>query len=246
MARSKIELPEIVSRDKWLADRKKLLEKEKEHTRQRDKLNAERRRLPMAEIEKEYVFNGPDEELHLADLFEGRRQLIVYHFMFGPDWDEGCPSCSLLVDNIGHPSHFHARNTTLALVSRAPFDKIKTYKKRMGWTLPWYSSYGSDFNYDFHATLDPDVAPVEYNYQRREGVAGLKGKSMEGHGVSVFLRNNEKVYHTYSTYARGVDLLIGTYNWLDLTPMGRQEDWEEPSGRSDGPMMSWVRRHDQY
>jgi predicted dithiol-disulfide oxidoreductase (DUF899 family) len=125
-------------------------------------------------------------------------------------------------------------------------DKIEKYKKRMGWDIPWYSSHKSDFNYDFHVTLDPSVAPVEYNYVRHEGDGGLKGKSMEGHGVSTFIRDEDNIYHTYSTYGRGVDLLLNTYNWLDLTALGRQEDWEEPKGRSDGPFMHWVRRHDRY
>lgn len=246
MKPSNPELPNIVTHDEWLAERKELLKKEKEFTRQRDRLNTERRKLPMVKVEKEYTFEGPGGDVKLPGLFEGRRQLIVYHFMFDPGWEEGCPSCSFLVDNTGHISHLHARNTTLALVSRAPLEKLEAYKTRMGWNLPWYSSRGSDFNYDFHVTLDPSVAPVEYNYKRHERDAGLAGKSMEGHGVSVFIRDGNKVFHTYSTYARGADILVGTYNYLDLTPLGRQEDWEEPKGRSDGPMMSWLRRHDQY
>jgi predicted dithiol-disulfide oxidoreductase (DUF899 family) len=155
--------PGIVSRAEWLGSRKALLAKEKEFTRHRDALNAERRRPPMVRIDKDYVFEGPQGPARLLDLFEGRQQLIVYHFMFDPSWDAGCPSCSLLADNIGDLAHLHARKTTLALVSRAPLKKIEAYWKRMGWTFPWYSSFGSDFNYDFHVTLDERVARVEYN-----------------------------------------------------------------------------------
>jgi predicted dithiol-disulfide oxidoreductase (DUF899 family) len=160
-------LPQIVSRDEWLLARKELLAKEKELTRRRDALNVERRRLPMVEIEKDYVFEGPDGEARLVDLFEGRLQLIVGHFMFDPSWDDGCPSCSAGADEVadGLLAHLHIRSTTLAYVSRAPLAKIEDYKARKGWTFPWYSSYGSDFNYDFHVTLDESVAPVEYNYR---------------------------------------------------------------------------------
>lgn len=246
MIETDISLPEIVSREEWAEARKALLAKEKELTRQRDALNAARRRLPMVKVEKDYTFEGPDGAARLVDLFDGRRQLIVYHFMFDPSWDEGCRSCSFLVDSIGPLAHLHARDTSLVLVSRAPLDKLSAYKARMGWPVPWYSSYGSDFNYDFHVTLDPAVAPVEYNYRRPEEDAGQPGQSMEGHGVSVFLREGGAVYHTYSTYARGTDPLVNTYAYLDLTPLGRQEDWEEPVGRSDGPPMHWLRRHDTY
>src|SRR5918996_3920783 len=165
MTTSHVEYPRIVSRTEWLAARKAFLIKEKELTRQRDQLNAERRRLPMVKVEKDYVFEGPDGNVHLPHLFEGRRQLIVYHFMFDPRWNEGCPSCSFLVDNLGHLAHLYARDTSLALISRAPLATIEPFKKRMGWTVPWYSSFGSDFNYDFHVTLDESVAPVEYNYR---------------------------------------------------------------------------------
>jgi predicted dithiol-disulfide oxidoreductase (DUF899 family) len=224
-------LPRIASRDEWLAARKQLLSREKEATRARDALNAERRKLPMVEVDKEYVFEGPDGKMSLLDLFEGRRQLIVYHFMFDPSWDEGCPSCSFLADSIGHLSHLHAVDTTLAAVSRAPLAKIERFKARMSWTFPWYSSFGSDFNYDFHVTLDAAVAPVEYNYQ-----AGIDGTG-EVPGTSVFLRDGDRIFHTYSAYARGGDILLGTFNYLDLTPLGRQED--------EGTM-SWVRHHDKY
>jgi predicted dithiol-disulfide oxidoreductase (DUF899 family) len=172
--------------------------------------------------------------------------LIVHHFMFDPNWDEGCPTCSFTADHIGdHLEHLHARDTSLVAISRAPIEKLEAYKRRMGWTIPWYSSFGSDFNYDFHATLDPAVAPVEYNYQEHEELPdGVD--SMEGFGVSAFLRDGDRVFHTYSMYGRGGDLLMGTYNWLDLTALGRQEDWEQPPGRSDGPAQSWLRRHDEY
>jgi predicted dithiol-disulfide oxidoreductase (DUF899 family) len=242
-------LPEVVSREAWLAARKALLAKEKALTRQRDAVNAERRRLPMVRIDKQYVFDGSAGKATLLDLFEGRRQLVVYHFMFDPAWDEGCPSCSIVMDNLGHLAHLHARRTSFAAVSRAPRERFEPYKRRMGWTFPWYSSFGSDFNYDFHVTLDETVAPVEYNYLAKAALVA-KGEpwfgSGESHGVSVFLRDGKSVFHTYSTYARGCDLLVGTFNYLDLTPLGRQEDWEEPPGRSDGPFVHWLRRHDRY
>jgi predicted dithiol-disulfide oxidoreductase (DUF899 family) len=242
-------LPTAVSRAEWLAARKALLAKEKDLTRQRDAVNAARRRLPMVRVDRDYVFDGSRGSATLLDLFDGRRQLIVYHFMFDPSWDEGCPSCSFLVDNIGHLSHLHARDTTLALVSRAPLAKIAPFRSRMGWTVPWYSSFGSDFNYDFHVTLDETIAPVEYNYTDKAALL-QKGETYftegESHGLSVFLRDGGVVYHTYSTYARGTDPLVGTYAYLDLTPLGRQEDWEQPLGRSDSPFLAWVRHHDRY
>jgi uncharacterized protein (TIGR02246 family) len=241
--------PELVSRAEWLSARKALLAKEKQFTRERDALNTERRRLPMVRVDKDYVFEGPHGPARLLDLFEGRQQLIVYHFMFDPSWDAGCPSCSFLTDNIGHLAHLHARKTTLALVARTPLEKIEAYRKRMRWTVPWYSSFGSDFNYDFHVTLDETIAPVEYNYTDKAALLE-KGESYftdgESHGLSVFLRDGNSVYHTYSAYARGTDLLVGTYNYLDMTALGRQEDWEEPRGRSDTPFMGWLRRHDEY
>ena len=239
----------IVSREEWRIARQHLLAKEKELTRHRDVLNAECRRLPMVQIDKAYVFAGPNGEANLLDLFEGRRQLIVYHFMFDPNWDEGYPNCPFLVDNIGHLAHLHARNTSLILVSRAPLAKIAPFKARMGWTVPWYSSFGSDFNYDFHVTLDEAVAPVEYNYRDKAELV-QKGEAYftqgEAHGLSVFLRDGDRIFHTYSIYARGTDLLAGTYNYLDLTLFGRQEDWEEPPGRSDSAFLAWVRHHDNY
>lgn len=198
--------PHIVSRDEWLVARKELLTKEKEATHARDRLNAERRRLPMVKLDKEYLFDGPDGKVSLFGLFDGHRQLIVYHFMFDPSWEDGCPSCSFLVGNI--PStldHIHAQDTSLVLISRAPLTKTEPFKKRMNWTVPWFSSYGSDFNYDFDVTDDTGEKP----------------------GLSVFLREGEDLFHTYSTNGRGVDILLGTYNYLDLTPLGRQEAWEE-------------------
>ncbi|WBX79328.1 DUF899 domain-containing protein [Virgibacillus salarius] len=246
-----LQLPPIVSRDEWLIARKELLAKEKEFTIARDGLNAMRRQLPMVEINKDYVFDSPHGKTSLLDLFEGRLQLIVQHFMFDPDWEAGCPACSLATDNVGHLSHLHARNTSLAMISRAPLSKIQHYKKRMGWDIPWYSSFNSDFNYDFHATLDESVTPIEYNYLTKEelmekGVPLDSEQSMEVPGFSSFLRNGDRIFHTYTTYARGTDILIGTFNYLDLTALGRQEDWEEPSGRSDGNGKTWLRRHDEY
>jgi predicted dithiol-disulfide oxidoreductase (DUF899 family) len=220
-----VSLPQIVSRDEWLVAREELLAREKELTRQRDAVNAERSKLPMVEVDKEYFFEGRKGSASLLDLFEGRRQLIVYHFMWRWDLDAGCPSCSFMVDNIGHPAHLQAANTTLAVVSRGPWSRLAQFKERMGWSVPFYSSFGSDFNYDFHVTLDESVAPVEYNYLTKAALE-QKGETWftegEVSGTSVFLRDNERIFHTYSSYARGLDLLIGTYNYLDLTPLGRQ------------------------
>jgi predicted dithiol-disulfide oxidoreductase (DUF899 family) len=234
-------LPQVVSRDEWLVARKRLLVKEKELTRKRDALNAERRRLPMVEIEKDYVFEGPQGKASLLDLFEGRRQLIVGHFMFDPSWEDGCPSCTAGADEVsqGLLDHLHARDTTLAYASRAPLEKLERYKTRKGWTFPWYSSYGSDFNYDFHVTLDESVAPVEYNYRTKEEHARAGtfyyvdgDEPFEMPGSSYFLRDGDRVFHTYSVYARGAEMTGGSYYFLDLTALGRQEDWEEPKGRA--------------
>ncbi|MBA3420490.1 MAG: DUF899 domain-containing protein [Thermoleophilaceae bacterium] len=237
-------LPQVVSRDEWLVARKELLAEEKELTRRRDALNADRRRLPMVEIEKDYVFTGPNGEANLLDLFEGRRQLIVGHFMFDPDWEDGCSSCSAGADEIsnGLLEHLHARDTSLVQVSRAPIERIERYKARKGWTFPWYSSYGSDFNYDFHVTLDESVVPVEYNY-RGAAEHARAGTSMfveaeqpfEMPGTSYFLRDGDRVFHTYSNYARGAEMTGGSYYFLDLTALGRQEDWEKPQGRATAP-----------
>jgi predicted dithiol-disulfide oxidoreductase (DUF899 family) len=239
--------PRVVSRDQWLAARRELLAEEKEFTRQRDALNTKRRKLPMVEIDKEYIFQGPGGQASLPGLFGGRGQLLIYHFMFDPDWDEGCESCSSLADGIGHLAHLHARDTTLAMVSRAPLAKLEAFRQRMGWTVPWYSSSGSDFNYDFHVTLDPAVAPAGYNYRDLDELGpDWQGWTGELHGLSAFLRRGDRVFHTYSSYARGTDMVNSTYQWLDLTARGRQEDWEQPSGRSDGPLMGWLRHHDRY
>ena len=246
-----MELPQIVGEREWRRARVALLNEEKELSRVRDALNAKRRQLPMVEITKSYTLTGPGGPVGLIDLFEGRRQLLSYHFMFEPDWNAGCPSCSYTIDNVGHLSHLHARNTTLALVSRADFDRISVYRDRMGWNLPWYSSADSDFNFDFGVTIDADRPDVEYNYRPVDELIAKEGESWRGWsgempGISAFLRDGTRVFHTYSTYARGIDMLVNTYNWLDLTVLGRQEDWELPSGRADGSHMQWLRRHDEY
>ena len=238
-------LPRVVSRAEWRAERVRLLAREKELTRARDVLNEERRSLPVVRLDKDYLFDTPGGPARLIDLFEGRRQLIVYHFMFFRESGEGCPGCSHMADNIPHLSHLHARQTTFALVSRAPLAEIEPFKRRMGWTLPWYSSYGSDFNYDFHATTDEAVAPVEYNYRSNEELERIgqpyhvKG---EQPGASVFLRDDDDgVYHSYSTYGRGLDAMIATHSWLDLTPFGRGEGWD---GMPD--LKAPLRHHDRY
>ena len=237
-------LPEVVSRDEWLAARKKILVREKELTRLRDQLNADRRRLPMVRIEKNYRFQGPEGRVSLLDLFEGRRQLIIYHFMFAPEWDEGCPSCAATADEIseGLLDHLNIRGTTLAFVSRAPLAKLERYQRRKGWAFPWFSSFGTDFNYDFHVTLDDRVAPIEYNFRNlvEHEIAGsayyVTGRQpIEEHGHSCFLRDGDTVFHTYSMYARGCETLGGSYYYLDMTALGRQEEWEEPKGRAVDP-----------
>jgi predicted dithiol-disulfide oxidoreductase (DUF899 family) len=234
-------LPRIASRDEWLAARKELLAKEKRLTRRRDALNVERRNLPMVKIEKDYVFEGPAGRVSLLNLFEGRLQLIIGHFMFDPRWEDGCPSCSAGADEVadGLLEHLHKRDTSFAYVSRAPITKIERYKAKKGWIFPWYSSYGSDFNYDFGVTLDESVAPLDYNYRskaehERAGTAYyFEGEQpLEQPGTSFFLRDGDTVFHTYSTYGRGAEMMGGSYYWLDLTALGRQEDWEEPEGRA--------------
>ena len=226
--------PSIVSPDEWLSARQELLAREKEVTRARDALSAARRRLPMVRIAKDYSFVGPDGAVGLPALFEGRRQLLVYHFMFDPRWDAGCRGCTGYVDALGDLSMLRDRDTTFALVSRAPFAKLEAYKARRGWRWPWYSSYGSDFNYDFHVTFDESVAPIEYNFG---SVAMPVGEQpAEGHGLSVFFRLDDAVFHTYSAYARGVEGLSNAYSLLDVTPYGRQEDWEDsPPGWPQRP-----------
>jgi len=232
----------VVSRAEWLIARKALLHKEKEFTRQRDALSAERRRLPMVKVEKDYIFEGIDGRVRLRDLFGPHRQLIVYHFMFDPDWDEGCKSCSHLMDNTaGGIVHLAARDTAFVVISRAPVSKIERFKQRMGWPVQWLSSLDTDFNYDFHVTLDEAKGSVEYNYGHVPTLL-QSGKiwSSKGElpGLSVFLRDDDDVFHTYSTYQRGLDLLLNTYNYLDLTPLGRQEEGDR--------VQAWIRHHDGY
>jgi len=233
-------LPAVVSRDEWRAARVALLQEEKALTKARDALSSKRRLLPMVRIEKDYRFDGSDGPVTLLDMFEGRRQLVVQHFMFDPSWDEGCSSCTAASDEMcdGLLAHLQARDTSFAVVSRAPLEKLERYKRTRGWTFPWYSSYGGDFNYDFHVSLDPSVAPVEFNYRgpdelRAAGMGWLLDGPTEQPGYSVFLSDGREIFHTYSTFARGTEWLGGSYAFLDLTALGRQEDWEEPKGRSD-------------
>jgi predicted dithiol-disulfide oxidoreductase (DUF899 family) len=242
-------LPRIVSREEWRAAREELLVAEKAATRARDALNADRRRLPMVEIDKEYVFEGGDGKATLTDLFAGRRQLVVYHFMFAPEWDAGCRSCSAFVDQIGHLAHLRARGTELALVSRAPYTRLLPFKARMGWTLPWYSSCGNDFNQDFQVTFEGGGGGAGGQADEAGGTDET-GASYERPGVSCFLRDRERIFHTYSTYERGLDGLGSTTSFLDLTALGRQEEWERPEGRASAlgaPAGSRrVRYHDEY
>jgi len=225
--------PEVVTHEQWLEARTQLLEREKRQTRERDALNAERRRLPMVRIEKDYQFEGPDGTVTLAGLFGNSRQLIVQHVMFGPDWDAVCPGCTAGIDEIadGVLAHLRARDTAFVLVSRAPLDKLEKYRLAQGWTVPWFSSYGSDFNYDFHATVDREHGQVVYNYREQPDMLG-DSDSTEVPGHSCFLRDGDQVFHTYSTWARGSDTVGSAYSLLDLTALGRQEDWEEPKGRA--------------
>jgi predicted dithiol-disulfide oxidoreductase (DUF899 family) len=214
-------LPKVASQEEWQIARDALLVKEKAHTRAKDELNAERRRLPMMKIEKEYVFEGSDGKASLLDLFDGRRQLIVYHFMMAAGSDHRCPGCSLTADNIGHLAHLHARDTTMIIMAPAELAQIEAYKQRMGWTTPWFSAYGNDFT---------------------EDVGVLDG----GAGINVFLRDGDDVYRTYFTTARGCEQIVGTLHLLDLTPFGRQEAWEQPGGRGSDEPSAWWRLHDEY
>ena len=228
----------IVSREEWLAARKQHLSKEKEFTRLRDELSRQRRELPWVRVEKRYVFDGPNGQETLADLFDGRSQLIVVHFMFGPGWEEGCKSCSFRADHLdGALVHLAHRDVTLVVVSRAPLTQIEAFKKRMGWRFKWVSSYGTDFNFDFHVSFTRDdmaKGKVYYNYDMREF------GSEEAPGTSVFYKDETgDIFHTYSSYARGNDMLIGAYNYLDLVPKGRDED-------ALAFTMAWVRHHDRY
>ena len=230
MTTTTIPHPPIVSRENWIAERKRLLADEKELTRHYDRINAERRRLPMVKIEKEYLFDGPTGKQSLRDLFDGRRQLIVYHFMFDPAWDKGCSGCTGFVDALGDLSLLNKRDTTFMVVSRAPLAKLDAYKALKGWSISWVSSFGSDFNYDFHVTLDPKVTPAEYNYRNKAEMEAAKGHSVllegEEHGLSVFFQLDD-LFHTYSAYARGTESLTETYRLLDTTPYGRQQDFED-------------------
>jgi predicted dithiol-disulfide oxidoreductase (DUF899 family) len=250
------DLPEVGSRADWLEARKRLLAEEKQLTRARDAVNGARRRLPMVRIDKEYVFDTPGGKASLLDIFDGRWQLIVDHAMWLDGEHRACPSCSARLDQIGHLAHLHARSTTYVAVSRGPLDEIEAFKARMGWTFPWYSSHGSDFNYDFHVSFDESVAPIEYNYltkaelEERGAAVGEWAQPFDLPGMSVFLRVDDDVFHTYSTYARGTDNLGFISNFLDLTPLGRQEPWEEPTGRATAlgtPAGDpGVRYHDEY
>jgi predicted dithiol-disulfide oxidoreductase (DUF899 family) len=245
MASNMIEVgrPNVVPHAEWLDARKEFLLKEKEFTRQRDELSRQRRTLPWEKVEKRYDFDakevgGAGGKVTLADLFDGRRQLIVYHFMFGPGWQQGCPSCSYLADHFdGSTIHLANRDTTLAVVSRAPIAEIEAFRQRMGWKFQWVSSFGSDFNFDYHVSFTPEERSggnAYYNYTLGEF------PSEEAPGVSVFARDaTGEVFHTYSSFARGLDILVGTYNFLDLVPKGRDED-----GLAFN--MSWVRHHDRY
>jgi len=227
-------LPDVVSREQWLAARLRLLELEKQDTRARDALNAERRRLPMVAVEKEYVLDGPAGKATLASLFGDSRQLIVRHVMFGPDWDAACPGCTAGIDEIsgGLMAHLRSRDTAYVLVSRAPLAKLAAYAAGKGWTVPWYSSFTSDFNNDFQATVDRERGQLTYNYREEPGLLDPDEASTEVPGLSCFVRDGDDVFHTYSTWARGTDILVGTYTLLDMTALGRQEDWEEPAGRA--------------
>ncbi|HEY1423972.1 MAG TPA: thioredoxin family protein [Candidatus Acidoferrum sp.] len=228
----------IVSQKEWVAGRKELLNEEKEFTRQRDAISAKRRALPWVKVEKNYVFDGPNGKTPLADLFREKSQLIVYHFMLGPGWEQGCPSCSYLGDHFGGSLvHLNARDVAFAAVSRAPIAEIESFKKRMGWPFHWVSSNQNDFNFDYHVSFSKDQmakGKVDYNYTMQEF------PSEEAPGLSVFYKNaNGEIFHTYSTYGRGLDILLGAYNFLDMTPKGRDED-------TLAHTMAWVRHHDRY
>ncbi|MCI0429393.1 MAG: DUF899 domain-containing protein [Rhodospirillales bacterium] len=228
----------IVSRDEWLAARKQHLLEEKEFTRRRDALSHRRRQLPWVKVEQEYVFDGPNGKETLSELFQGRSQLIVYHFMFGPGWEEGCPSCSFWADNFnGIIVHLNQRDVTMIAVSRAPFERIEAFRKRMGWRFKWVSSHGNDFNRDYHVSFTPEElekGAMYYNYD----LTGFP--SEEAPGISVFYKDEKgAIFHTYSCYARGLDMLNTAYHYLDLAPMGRAEE--------DLPYtQAWVRHHDRY
>ena len=234
-------LPRIVDRATWLDARTELLTEEKELTRRRDALNTKRRELPMVEVDTPYVFHGPDGDVGLVDLFDGRRQLVIYHFMFDPSWEGGCPSCTAGIDELcdGFFEHLHVRDTSFALVSRAPLAKLERWKDVRGWSVPWFSSEGGTFNHDFGVTIDESAGFDSYNY-RSKAECEARGERFfdseqpfEMPGRSCFLQVDGRVFHTYSQYARGLESTGGSYYFLDLTALGRQEDWEEPADRSD-------------
>lgn len=218
--------PQVVSRDEWLAARKRLLVKEKEATQVNDTLRAERQQLPMIRVEKDYVFDGPDGPVNLLELFGDRSQLIVQHFMFDPEWDDGCSSCSYAVDTLGpgHLQHLHEADTAFVIVSRAPLAKLEAWKAKKGWDLPWVSSNENDFNWDFNASINPEVAPVRVNFRDEAEMAqaGMEPFTGELPGYSIFSYDGDTIYHTYSTFARGVERLVSSTQFLDLTPLGRQ------------------------
>jgi predicted dithiol-disulfide oxidoreductase (DUF899 family) len=235
--------PEVATREEWLDARKKLLAREREVTHLRDAVNAERRRLPMVKVEEDYIFEGPHGRVRLLDIFEGRHELYIHHFMWIDDRDAGCPSCTMAAELTFTEQDrelLHAKDVTFACVSRAPYPSIARYRAEHGWTFPWYSSQGNEFNYDYHVTLDPDRAPIEYNYKslaelHRDGFVDddLRG---DWPGASVFVRRGDEVFHTYSAYARGLDHSAVAYPFLDLTPYGRQEAWEDsPAGWPQQP-----------
>lgn len=230
--------PRIVSREAWLTARRKHLVREKEFTRRRDALSRERRKLPWVKVEDDYVFTGPKGPRRLSELFDGCSQLIVYHFMFGPGWEEGCRGCSYVADHFaGMLPHLRARDVALVAVSHARLKEFQPFQRRMGWKFPWVSSHGNSFNADFHVAWSPEEieqGKVDYNYQLQQ----VPMEEMPG--LSVFIRNKKgEIFHTYSTYSRGLDLLVGTYNYLDLVPKGRDEEKFEQS-------MQWLRHHDRY
>jgi len=224
----------IVSHDDWMKASKALLAREKEFTRQRDELAQARRELPWEKVEKTYVFDAPEGKVTLAELFAGKGQLIVQHFMFGPDWNEGCPSCSFWTDNFnGVDVHLAQRDTAFVLVSRGPIDRLEAYRKRMGWTVRWVSSLNNDFNFDYGVSFKPNEQDATYN------LGTMKPYGQETPGLSAFRKGEDgAIYRTYSTYARGLDVLNGAYHLLDMTSKGRDEDPKHP--------MSWVKRHDKY
>ncbi len=237
MSASAIEKANVVSREEWVEARKQLLAKEKRLTREREALAAERRQLPWVKVEQDYVFDSPEGKKTLAELFDGNSQLIVYHFMFGPEWQEGCPSCSFLMDHTdGMLPHLAQRDVAFAAVSRAPIGKIAAFQKRMGWKFRWVSSQGNNFNRDYQVSFTKEElakGAVAYNFT----IGGFP--STEAPGISVFYKQGDQIFHTYSTFARGLEPFANTYNYLDLVPKGRDE------GNLYMPM-AWLRHHDRY